>query len=217
MKIVWLFDGWICWSCAFVLDGVVVLAMAPSITLNSAHSYYQLEDPKPDSINHFLSEIVQKALFQLDSSYCIEVEEVGHTHTYTHTCIICFSHAHLLTWTVTHVHSTALQKKLHTRILVHTCVVWTTKNKQVVLPFTPLHLWQQDGHTLHPSTLGCIASFYYLHHTSIKLFREKLYSGCTQEELLKVLCVSTCLTLYLLTISKYPFNPVPPHYVSVTI
>ena len=85
-------------------------------------SYYQLEDPKPDSINNFLSEIVQKALLQLDFSYCIEVEE--------------------------------------------------------------------DGHTLHPSTLGCIASFYYLHHTSIKLFREKLFSGCTQEELLKVLCDS---------------------------
>ena len=39
-------------------------------------SYYQLEDTSSNAINTFLSQIVAKALQELEASYCIEIEEV---------------------------------------------------------------------------------------------------------------------------------------------
>lgn len=39
-------------------------------------SYYNLDDTDHNSINRFLSGLVEKALFELESSYCLEVGEV---------------------------------------------------------------------------------------------------------------------------------------------
>ena len=44
-------------------------------------SYYQLEDTSSGSVNTFLSQIVAKALEELEASYCIEIEEVGQPAT----------------------------------------------------------------------------------------------------------------------------------------
>lgn len=52
--------------------------------------------------------------------------------------------------------------------------------------------WLQDDRTIQSLTLGCIASFYYLHHTTVRLFREKLYAHSTFQDLLQLLCVSQC-------------------------
>ena len=41
-------------------------------------SYYQLEEATKDSVNSFLSRLVSEALAELESSYCIEFEEVNH-------------------------------------------------------------------------------------------------------------------------------------------
>ena len=87
-------------------------------------SYYQLEEIKSTPINSFLSNIIEKALSSLESSFCLEIEE--------------------------------------------------------------------DDRTLHPLTLGCIASYYYLHHSTVKLFRERLHSHCSFEELLQLLAVRGC-------------------------
>ena len=54
-------------------------------------------------------------------------------------------------------------------------------------------LFSQDERTIHPLTLGCISSFYYLHHTTVRLFREKLYPHSSFEELLQLLCVRYCV------------------------
>ena len=57
----------------------VILSLSLS-TLSSAtdspHSYYQLEESSPSAINGFLSRVVEKALTELQESYCIEIEEV---------------------------------------------------------------------------------------------------------------------------------------------
>ena len=42
-------------------------------------SYYQLEEATKDSVNSFLSRLVSGALAELESSYCIEFEEVNIT------------------------------------------------------------------------------------------------------------------------------------------
>lgn len=39
-------------------------------------SYYHLEEATDSSISNFLSEVVAKALTELQDSYCIQVEEV---------------------------------------------------------------------------------------------------------------------------------------------
>jgi len=38
-------------------------------------------------------------------------------------------------------------------------------------------------------TLGCISSFYYLHHKTVRLFRERLTHQASFEDLLQLLCV----------------------------
>ena len=40
-------------------------------------SFYQLEETSSDAVNTFLSRVVAKSLTELESSYCIEVEEVS--------------------------------------------------------------------------------------------------------------------------------------------
>ena len=49
---------------------------------------------------------------------------------------------------------------------------------------------------MHPLTLGCISSYYYLHHTTVGLFREKLTSDSTFGEVLWLLCVSVHTKLF---------------------
>ena len=39
-------------------------------------SYYHLEETSSEAINKFLSEVVTTALTELESSYCVEIEEV---------------------------------------------------------------------------------------------------------------------------------------------
>uniref|UniRef100_A0A8D0L2G8 Activating signal cointegrator 1 complex subunit 3 n=1 Tax=Sphenodon punctatus TaxID=8508 RepID=A0A8D0L2G8_SPHPU len=82
-------------------------------------SYYNLDDVSHDTINKFLSNLVERSLFDLECSYCIEIGE--------------------------------------------------------------------DNHSIGPLTYGRIASYYYLKHETIRMFKEQLKSECTVEELLSVL------------------------------
>ena len=52
----------------------------------------------------------------------------------------------------------------------------------------------QDDVTIAPCTLGRIASYYYLHHTTVKLFIEELNAESNVEHLLHVLSVGGALT-----------------------
>ena len=54
-----------------------------------------------------------------------------------------------------------------------------------------LPLPSQDERTLHPLTLGCIASYYYLHHGTVRLFKDRLHPNSTHRDLLQLLCVRT--------------------------
>ena len=49
---------------------------------------------------------------------------------------------------------------------------------------------EEDDRTLQPLTLGCIASYYYLHHPTVRLFGERLHATSSYEELLILLSVS---------------------------
>lgn len=40
-------------------------------------SYYSLEDISHESINKYLSNLVERSLRDLECSYCIEIKEVG--------------------------------------------------------------------------------------------------------------------------------------------
>jgi hypothetical protein len=41
------------------------------------YRYYNLDGTDFDSINKFLSSLVEKALYELECSYCIEVDDVS--------------------------------------------------------------------------------------------------------------------------------------------
>ena len=43
----------------------------------SLFSYYELDDTDHDTINKFLSKLVEKALFDLECCYCLEIAEVS--------------------------------------------------------------------------------------------------------------------------------------------
>lgn len=43
-------------------------------------SYYNLSDVSHDSVNKFLSYLIEKSLVELENSYCIEIGEVGLSH-----------------------------------------------------------------------------------------------------------------------------------------
>ncbi|XP_070568490.1 activating signal cointegrator 1 complex subunit 3-like [Ptychodera flava] len=82
-------------------------------------SYYDLEDVEHGSINKFLSSLVEKALLDLESSYCLEIAE--------------------------------------------------------------------DNRSIEPLTLGRIASYYYLYHLSVRMFKDKLTADSSQADLLNIL------------------------------
>uniref|UniRef100_A0A8C0HYS9 Helicase C-terminal domain-containing protein n=1 Tax=Balaenoptera musculus TaxID=9771 RepID=A0A8C0HYS9_BALMU len=82
-------------------------------------SYYNLSDVSHDSVNKFLSNLVEKSLVELEHSYCIEVGE--------------------------------------------------------------------DNRSIEPLTYGRIASYYYLKHQTVKMFKERLKPECGTEELLSIL------------------------------
>ena len=51
----------------------------------------------------------------------------------------------------------------------------------------------QDSLSLTPTTQGRIASYYYLHHSTVKMFIDSIKHSTSLEELLKVLAVSVPL------------------------
>ncbi|XP_066288135.1 activating signal cointegrator 1 complex subunit 3-like [Branchiostoma lanceolatum] len=82
-------------------------------------SYYELEDADHDSINTFLSGLVEKALLDLESCYCITTAE--------------------------------------------------------------------DNRGVEPQTLGRIASYYYLSHYTVKMFRDRMTPTTTMKDLISLL------------------------------
>ncbi|KAM8954511.1 activating signal cointegrator 1 complex subunit 3 isoform 1-T1 [Pelodytes ibericus] len=82
-------------------------------------SYYNLEDVGHETMNKFLSNLVEKSLIDLECSYCIEIRE--------------------------------------------------------------------DNRTIEPQTYGKIASYYYLKHQTVRMFKDRLKSDCSVEDLLSVL------------------------------
>ncbi|KAI0228850.1 Activating signal cointegrator 1 complex subunit 3 [Lamellibrachia satsuma] len=88
----------------------------------SKPNYYHLDDTNHDVINRYLSTLVERALSELQMSYCIELAE--------------------------------------------------------------------DNHGVIATTLGRIASYYYLHHTSVKMFRNDLSPSCTIPDIIQVLALA---------------------------
>nr|XP_060609072.1 activating signal cointegrator 1 complex subunit 3 [Anolis sagrei ordinatus] len=82
-------------------------------------SYYNLDDVSHDSVNKFLSNLVEKSLVDLEYSYCIKIGE--------------------------------------------------------------------DDRSIEPLTHGRIASYYYLKHPTIRMFKDRLKQDCSVEELLSIL------------------------------
>ncbi|XP_029640230.1 activating signal cointegrator 1 complex subunit 3 isoform X1 [Octopus sinensis] len=82
-------------------------------------SYYELDDTDYSSINRYLSELVEKCVYDLSQSYCIGIDE--------------------------------------------------------------------DNSRIQPTTLGRIASYYYLSHKTLKMFHEELSEVCGIPELIKIL------------------------------
>lgn len=82
-------------------------------------SYYSLEDISHESINKYLSNLVERSLRDLECSYCIEIKE--------------------------------------------------------------------DDRTIEPLTYGRIASYYYLKHPTVRMFKERLRAELPVQELLSVL------------------------------
>ncbi|XP_049753918.1 activating signal cointegrator 1 complex subunit 3 isoform X2 [Elephas maximus indicus] len=82
-------------------------------------SYYSLGDVSHDSVNKFLSNLVEKSLVELEHSYCIKIGE--------------------------------------------------------------------DNRSIETRTYGRIASYYYLKHQTVKMFKEHLKPECSVEELLSIL------------------------------
>ena len=48
----------------------------------------------------------------------------------------------------------------------------------------------QDERTIEPTVYGCIASYYYLHHKTIRLFHNELNPHQSLEGILNLVCVS---------------------------
>ncbi|XP_069582412.1 activating signal cointegrator 1 complex subunit 3 [Ranitomeya imitator] len=82
-------------------------------------SYYNLEDVGHESMNKFLSNLVEKSLIDLEYSYCMKIAE--------------------------------------------------------------------DNRTIEPQTYGQIASYYYLKHQTVRMFKDRLKPECSVEDLLSVL------------------------------
>uniref|UniRef100_A0A8C2PSK9 Activating signal cointegrator 1 complex subunit 3 n=1 Tax=Cyprinus carpio TaxID=7962 RepID=A0A8C2PSK9_CYPCA len=82
-------------------------------------SYYNLDDISHETINKYLSNLVERSLRDLECSYCMEIQE--------------------------------------------------------------------DEHTIEPLTYGCISSYYYLKHQTIRMFKERLKPELPVQELLAIL------------------------------
>ncbi|CAO2627749.1 Activating signal cointegrator 1 complex subunit 3 [Lemmus lemmus] len=82
-------------------------------------SYYSLDDVSQDSMNKFLSHLIEKSLVELELSHCIEIGE--------------------------------------------------------------------DNRSIEPLECGRIASYYYLKHKTVKMFKDRLKPECSIEELLSIL------------------------------
>ncbi|KAM4695371.1 activating signal cointegrator 1 complex subunit 3 [Discoglossus pictus] len=82
-------------------------------------SYYNLDDIGHETMNKFLSNLVEKSLIDLECSYCIEIAE--------------------------------------------------------------------DNRNIEPQTYGRIASYYYLKHPTVRMFKDRLKPDCTVEDLLSIL------------------------------
>ncbi|XP_053317304.1 activating signal cointegrator 1 complex subunit 3 [Spea bombifrons] len=82
-------------------------------------SYYNLEDISHDSMNKYLSNLVEKSLIDLECSYCIEIAE--------------------------------------------------------------------DNRNIEPQTYGRIASYYYLKHPTVRMFKDRMKPDCSLEDLLSIL------------------------------
>ncbi|TRY60612.1 hypothetical protein DNTS_007571 [Danionella cerebrum] len=85
-------------------------------------SYYNLEDVSHETMNKYLSTLVERSLRDLECSYCMEIQE--------------------------------------------------------------------DEQSIEPLTYGRIASYYYLKHQSVRMFRERLKPELSVQELLAILSVS---------------------------
>jgi activating signal cointegrator complex subunit 3 len=88
-------------------------------------SYYSLEGTSHEIVNQYLSDLVERAVVELERSHCIEIDE--------------------------------------------------------------------DDCGLSATTLGRIASYYYLHHKTVKTFDDFLHRDCTADNLLQLL--SVCLSI----------------------
>ncbi|KAK2190738.1 hypothetical protein NP493_71g03022 [Ridgeia piscesae] len=104
------------------LRGTTSPLVSPFVSSDTDTSYYHLDDTDHDVINRYLSTLVERALSQLELSYCIEMAE--------------------------------------------------------------------DNHGVTATTLGRIASYYYLHHTSVKMFRDDLSPSCTIPDVIQVLAMA---------------------------
>ena len=51
-------------------------------------SYYNLEDITHESINKFLSTLVERSLRDLECSYCMEIKEV-HVYSFENKGVVC--------------------------------------------------------------------------------------------------------------------------------
>lgn len=112
-------------------------------------SYYELEDVNHETVNRYLSNLVERSLRDLGCSYCIEIHEV---------CFLFFLNL-LLNW------------------------------KGISLYTSRLHWLFQDDRSIEPLTHGRIASYYYLKHQTVRMFKERLRPELPIHELLSILTV----------------------------
>ena len=84
------------------------------------YSYYQLEDTSSGAINVFLSEIVAKALQELEASYCIEIEEVCPLMCCVEITILLHMHAHTAQLYVCTQKHRPTQRHMHATCITHT-------------------------------------------------------------------------------------------------
>lgn len=113
-------------------------------------SYYELDDVNHETVNRYLSNLVERSLRDLGCSYCIEIKEVwrfvlSFTCSWTKNCILL--HPRRLNWLF------------------------------------------QDDRTIESLTYGRIASYYYLKHQTVRMFKERLRPELPIHELLSILTV----------------------------
>ena len=63
-------------QCVFAWYLLLFCSFDVFLLLLRSFSYYQLQDAESSTVNKFLTSVVDKALNELQDSYCIEIEEV---------------------------------------------------------------------------------------------------------------------------------------------